>query len=79
MLGKCQQGGEGLRPTPSGRLPMRVNIRLSSIRRGLVPEGHLIVAHYEVVGRVFQKRPVPQAQGTIDWLLTLARPYASQG
>ncbi len=35
------------------------------------------VAHYEVVGRFFQKRPVPQ--GTIDWLLALARPYASQG
>jgi hypothetical protein len=37
----------------------------------------LIVAHYEVVGRVFQKQPVPQ--GTIDWLLALARPYTSQG
>ena len=37
------------------------------------------VAQYEVLGRFFQKRPIPQAQGTIDWLLALARPYASQG
>jgi hypothetical protein len=29
--------------------------------------------------RFFQRRPVPQAQGTIDCLLALARPYASQG
>jgi hypothetical protein len=37
----------------------------------------LIVAHYEVVGRVFSKATRPG--GTIDWLLALARRYASYG
>jgi hypothetical protein len=39
---------------------MCVNIRLSSIRREPRPGGtHLIVAHYEVVGRVFSKATRP--------------------
>jgi hypothetical protein len=65
------------------RRPIRVNIKgcdqvaPPAGARKSVPQGNLMVAHYEVVGRVFQKRPVPQ--GTIDWLLTLARPYASPG
>jgi len=42
-----------------------------------VPLGHLIVAHYEVVGRVFSKATRPGR--TIDWLLVVARPCASQG
>jgi hypothetical protein len=51
------------------QLPTRVNIRLSSIRRGprpggairpdRNPEGHLIVAHYAVVGHVFSKATRP--------------------
>jgi hypothetical protein len=41
------------------QLPMRVNIRLSSIREDLVPEGHLKVAHHEVVGRVLSKATRP--------------------
>jgi hypothetical protein len=98
--------GNSIGPIKNGRgevgrvrqLQMRVNIRLSSIRKGPRPglsavaqrppfrfelqqgrrrKGHLKVAHYEVVGRIFQKQPVPQ--GTIDWLLALARPYASEG
>jgi hypothetical protein len=56
---------------------MRVNIRLVALGEDLVPAGRLIVAHYEVVGRVFSKVAVPQ--GTIDWQPVLARPYASQG
>jgi hypothetical protein len=39
--------------------------------RKLVPQGHLIVAHYEVVGRVFQKRPVPPGRGPLRLLLSL--------
>jgi hypothetical protein len=44
---------------------------------GEVGRDHLIIAHYEVVGRVFfKKRPVPEAEGTIDCLLGFAKPYA---
>jgi hypothetical protein len=39
----------------------------------------LIVAHYEVVGRVFSKATRTAKGRSIDWLLDLARPYASQG
>jgi hypothetical protein len=46
--------------------------------RESVPQGHLKVAHYKVVGRVFSKA-TRSARGTIDWLLALGRPYASQG
>jgi hypothetical protein len=38
---------------------MCVNIRLSGIRRDPVPQGHLKVAHHEVVGRVFSKAMRP--------------------
>jgi hypothetical protein len=57
--------------------PMRVNLRLSGIRRDLVPEGHLIVAHYEVVGRVFSKATRTARDDRLA--AALARPYASQG
>jgi hypothetical protein len=56
---------------------MGVKLRLSSIRRGLVPEGHLKVAHYEVVGRVFSKAARPARDDRLA--AALARPYASQG
>jgi hypothetical protein len=39
---------------------MGVNISLSSVRKGLVPKGHLIEAQYEVLGKWSKKhvRPV---------------------
>jgi hypothetical protein len=41
--------------------------------RGLVPEGHLIVAQYEVLGRVFSKAIRPRSRRDDRWLLVLAK------
>jgi hypothetical protein len=71
-MGRIRHSFPGV-PAAAKQLPMRVNLkvairshRLAGARES-VPEGHLKVAHYEVVGRVFSKAARPAR--TIDWLL----------
>ena len=61
-------------PVAVRQLPMGVNIRPRGMRRGLVLQGHLKVAQYEVLGWRSEKATRP---GRDDrQLLTLVKPHA---